>query len=160
MQEDTVAIPVMPRPSTMVWLGASTSIAVISWGATMLSVAGVAHEASLLVICGLSVSVAATVGATIVWARYSLACQSADHQRELVHLAGGQHGLAMAEIRHLRQLVEENSGQAGRERQAMGVKLSKVIEALPDYYNGVADTVERVTGTDNVRAIARVPRHN
>lgn len=160
MEENTVSLPAQPKPSTMLWLGAAIAIAATSWTVTLATMAGIGPEAWLLVICGLAASVAATAAAIIAWARYSLARQAATHQRQLVQLAEGQYSLAIAEVRRLQRLVDEQGGRAARERQAISVKLTKVMDMLPDYYAGVADTVEQVTGTDNVRAIARIPRHN
>lgn len=174
MDDPTVTIPATPKPSTMLLLGAAVAAAILAWAGSLIALTQ-QTDRHLFVICGFAVSSCSTSAAAVAWARYLLARDAARHQVELLCTLASQHALAMAEVRRvegqysmtmaeirgLKRLVEETAGKATVEQEAMSVKLTKIMDNLPDYYNGVADMVEQMTGTeDNVRQIgrARVPR--
>lgn len=141
--EATVQIPSVPQPSSMAWLGAAAAAAGLSWTVTVTALMLNEPTIARMVTAGLCISVTVSVVAVLAWARYDLAKAAAARQRQLADLATGQQVLLIAEMRSLRRAVEESASRACIERQALGVKLTKVIDGQPGYWHGVADGVQR-----------------
>lgn len=158
--EDTVVIAAMPKPSTMLGLGATATAAVGAWSITLTGIIAAEANESLSLIGGLAACIVATNAAVLAWSRYTLARNAANHHRELLHVLAGQHAFVMAEMRRALRTVEERSGQASAERQAISAKLTKIMEQLPTYYDGVADTFEQIGGNVTDIGRARVPRQH
>jgi hypothetical protein len=161
IEDATVEIPSLPQPSSMAWLGGAAAAAGLSWLVTLVTVVALGPLPGHLVAAGLCVSVTISITAVSVWMRYSLAKAAGEHHQQLAHLLAGQHALLAAELRRNRFVVEEAAGRACIERQAISVKLTKVVEDMPTYWHGAADTIQQWAEADrHVRPLgpSRGPR--
>lgn len=162
IEDSTVQIPSLPQPSNLAWLGGAGVAAGLSWMVTLVTVFAIGPLSGHLVAAGLCVSVTISICAVSAWMRYSLAKAAGEHHQQLALLLAGQHALLVAEVRLNRLSTEEAAGWACTERQAISVKLTKIIEEMPTYWHGTADTLQQwAEAESNVRPIGptRGPRH-
>jgi len=158
IEDATVEIPFLPQPSSVAWLGGAAATAGLSWLVTLVAVFAIGPLPGHLVAVGLCVSVTISIVAVSAWMRYSLAKAAGEHHQQLALLLAGQHALLVAEARRNRRVSEEAAGRACIERQVISVKLTKVIEDMPTYWHGAADTIKQWAEADsNVRPIG--PSH-
>lgn len=155
-EDATVQISAAPRPSTILWLGIAAAGGGASWLVTLVTMFANGPTQGQLIAAGLCASVTISVSAVGAWVRYSLAKAAGTHHLQLSLLLAGQHALSMADARATRRSIEEAAGQACAQRQALGIKLTKIIEDMPTYWHGTADTLQQwAEAEDNVRAIGR-----
>lgn len=154
MRDETVEIPSIPQPTSILWLGVTAAGGALGWLVTVVTIFAGAQTPGQLIAAGLCASVTLSIAAVMAWARYSLAKTACEHHRQMSDLFTGQMVLMMAEARSMRRAVEQASGLACAERQALSTKLTKVIEDMPTYWNGVADEIQYGV-ENNVREIGR-----
>jgi hypothetical protein len=156
-EDPTVQIPCVPQPAATLWLGIAAAAAGASWLATLATMFANKPTQGQLLAAGLCASVTISIIAVSAWARYSLAKAASDHHHQLALLVAGQHALVVAEAHRNRVSTEEAAGQACIERQAISLKLTKVMEEMPSYWHEVADGIQQELAepSNNVRAIGR-----
>lgn len=159
-EDATVQIPALPQPSSILWLGIGVAGSGLSWLVTLVTMVANEPTRGQYVAAGLCISVTASVAAVTAWMRYSLAKAAGQHQQHLSRVLAGQHALLVAESRHVLRSMEEVAASASAERQAIGVKLTKIIDEMPTYWHGVADTCQQDLSDDNVRMITRPRPHH
>jgi hypothetical protein len=159
-EEDTVQIPAVPRPASVLWLGITAATGGAGWLVTVTAMLLNTPSSGQLVAAGLCVSVTLSLAAVTAWGRYSLTRAAAENWRQHGSTTDGQYTLLIAEIRGVRRALEQAAGHASAERQAAGVKLTKIIDEMPTYWHGVADELSRNVEGTNVRTFPhRGPRN-
>lgn len=154
-EEATVQIPSLPQPSSILWLGIGVAGSGLSWLVTLVTMLANEPTQGQMIAAGLCISVTASMLAVTAWMRYSLAKAAGEHQQQLSRVLAGQHALLVAESRGVRRSMEEDAARACGERQAIGVKVTRIIDEMPTYWHGVADTFQHELADDNVRVIGR-----
>lgn len=156
-EDATVEIPGAPHPSSILWLGVAAAAGGLSWLVTLVTMLVGEPTRGQFIAAGLCISVTVSITAITAWMRYELAKAAGEHHHQIALLVAGQHALLVAEARRNRLGTEEAAGRACIERQAISIKLTKIMEEMPSYWHDVADGIQQEfaeTG-NNVRAIGR-----